>query len=120
MNYEELTKRTAEAADMDDAEVQRVLKCFFGVLTDNLMSEDIIELQHDFGRFVLTDREGTVTGKNSEQMKKATRKMVFRPSSYVKGLIKQSDADYIAMLRKNGKNAHADKMEQRFIAEGRL
>lgn len=116
MKWETLIEETARRAGTDCAEVRRTLDFFFDALIEKMDTEDTIQLREDFGCFELREAGGLQAGR-PQTVTKCRRTPVFKKSNQLKKRLRQTDQDYCAMLRDVGRDAQAQRLEQKLAGK---
>lgn len=113
MTRENLIQDVANHSGVGKETVQAVLDGLLDTVVRAAQTDTEIELRKDFGSFAVRVREDAGSSNSPHSIQKARHVLVFRASSNLKKLLKQSDTDYIAMLRQGGHEGQAQRMEQR-------
>lgn len=110
MTWEELMKETALRAQTDPADVARILNAFFDVVIAGMETEELIAFRPDFGYFELRSAGGGKAQGSQQSLPKARRTPVFKKSNTLKKQLRQSDGDYLNMLRSSGRIDQANRL----------
>ena len=109
MTWDQLLEETALRAKADPADAGRVLNAFFDIVIAQMETEERIMLRPDFGYFEMREAGGD-KALREQSLRKARRTPVFKKSSALKKQLRQSDEDYLAMLRESGRAAQAARL----------
>ncbi len=112
MEWDALILETARRAGIDRAEAARTLNSFFDTLIEKMATEDQIQLREDFGCFEMREAGGLQSA-HPQAITKCRRTPIFKKAGELKKKLRQSDAEYCAMLRGAGRTAQAERLASR-------
>ncbi len=110
MIYRELIEQTACSIGATAAQTERLLDSFFDVLLLALQAGGRVDLREDFGCFVVKERGGQLVD-NGQNMTKLQQSVAFKAAAPLKKTMRQSESDYLQMLRDCGLDKQAQKLE---------
>ena len=108
MQWNELIEICAELSGLTPEKAQKVLDAAFDTMISELAARRPVCLRQDFGRFEIRERGGEQVEGRRDQFTKMRAMPIFKSSAMLKKTLRQSDDDYVIMLRERGANKMAD------------
>jgi|GEM_PF-6336379 len=111
MNWETLIEETARRAGTDRQTAALTLDSFFDAVIRSMETEECIQLRSDFGCFEMREAGGEYA-QHSQSLPKGHRTPVFKKAAELKKQLRQSDEEYLRMLRQTGHEEQARRVEE--------
>lgn len=102
MTWKQLVFETVRQANIDEPQAEAVLNAFFDVMINAAREEETLELRPDFGAFKVRESGGEALSGHRPQIIKRQRKVVFKTANALQKALRQSDEDYLDMLKAMG------------------
>lgn len=106
-----MIRGAAERAGVDAGAAERLLDAFFDELLERMMTEDMVPLRPDVGRFLMRTGGAEQRG-GTGNMSKLRRTPAFKRSRALEKHLRQSKEEYVSMLRAMGREEQARRVEK--------